>query len=52
MKDKRGRGCGDTISSGSIGLRRALYLLPLDIVSTNLTPLIIEEAIPYPMKNN
>ena len=44
-------GVVDTMSSGSIGLRWPLYLLPLGIVSTNPTPIIIEEHIPYPMKN-
>ena len=43
-----GVGAVDTMSSGSIGLCCALYLLPLDIVSTHPTPLVI----PYPMKNN
>ena len=42
----------DTMFSCGIGLCCALYLLLLDIVSTNPTPLVIEEPIPYPMKNN
>ena len=41
----------DTMSSGSTGLHCTLYLLPLDIVSTDLQ-VVIQEPISYPMKNN
>ena len=42
-----GVGAVDTMSSDSIDIRCAMYLLPLDIISTNPTP-----HIPYPMENN